>query len=685
MTTFTNALADSVAVVLVDTSHPGNIGAVARAMKNMGLYSLRLVRPQRFPDAEATARASGADDLLAQARVFDRLDDAIGDATLVLGASGRQRSLTWPQMTAREAATEVIAGLSVAQAPKPVLEAGAEGGSALADDSTAPRQLCCILFGTEKTGLSNVELDRCHRLLSIPASDAYSSLNLAMAVQVVCYELRIAALAADEAGAGGIPPAVCATAAPDPRGAPAATAAQMEALYAHYERTLLATGFLNPDNPRHLMRRLRRLYGRAALDQNEMQILRGVLSSVDDCLSGRRPARTPAAGGTGASTVIYLDYAATTPVDPAVAAVMQRCLREHWANPSSAHDPGREAAQVVARARRRVAECLACASDEVVFTGGATESINTAILGAARFSASRGRHVVTTRIEHRATLGACEQLAREGFDVTQLAPDSGGLLSPDALEAALREDTVLVTLTHVNSELGTILDLDAVAALCEKRGVALHIDAAQSAGKLPIDLRKLSGVSFMSLSAHKIYGPKGAGVLFVRRHPRRALLAPIMSGGGQEHGIRAGSLATHQIAGLGEALHLASQRREQEQRRLGALRDQLWAALKALGDVHLNGDGQRKVAGHLNVAFGGVDGESLLLALPDLAVSRGSACASLQGEPSYVLRALGRDDRLAGASLRLTLGRQTTAEHVEIAAERIGAAVRRLRALSPCA
>jgi cysteine desulfurase len=392
------------------------------------------------------------------------------------------------------------------------------------------------------------------------------------------------------------------------------------------------------------------------------------------------PPTTPGPGGERRQ--IYLDYAATTPLDPAVREAMLDCLDRHWANPSSAHPAGRRARAVVEASREQVAACLGAAADEIVFTGGATEAINTAILGVARSSAERGRHLVTSRIEHPATLGACTALERDGFDVTRVAPDAQGLIPPDAVRDAVRDDTVLVSLTHVNSEIGTVLDLPAIAGLCADRGVPLHIDAAQSAGKLPIDLSSLP-VSLLSLSAHKIYGPKGAGALFVSRRGRRVTMTPLVRGGGQERGRRAGTLATHQIAGLAEALRLACIDIDAEQERLAGLRDRLWAQLQRLGSVWLNGHPTRRVAGHLNVSIGGVEGESLLLALEDLACSRGSACSSLHAEPSYVLRALGRDELLAGASLRLSLGRPTSGDDVDHAAARIGREVERLRALAP--
>ncbi len=387
----------------------------------------------------------------------------------------------------------------------------------------------------------------------------------------------------------------------------------------------------------------------------------------------------PAAGAAGA---VYLDYAATTPPDPRVVEAMGHALTQAWANPASGHAPGRRAAALVDACRDQVAACLRCEAGEVVFTSGATEAVNTAILGSARFAADRGRHVVTTRIEHRAALDACAQLEREGFHVTRLEPDRQGLVDAAALEQALRDDTVLVTLTHVNGELGTVLDLAALATVCEARGVALHVDAAQSAGKLPLDLSALP-IALLSLSAHKCYGPKGAGVLFARRRGRRALLSPLLHGGGQERGLRPGTLPVHQIVGLAEALELACAGMAAEQQRLAALRDRLWGSLQALAGVHLNGHPTRRVGGHLNVSFEGVEGESLLLALDDLAVSRGAACSARTAEPSYVLRALGRDDALAGSSLRLSLGRPTTVEEVDYAAGRILAEVARLRALAP--
>ncbi|MEM9385891.1 MAG: cysteine desulfurase family protein [Pseudomonadota bacterium] len=380
---------------------------------------------------------------------------------------------------------------------------------------------------------------------------------------------------------------------------------------------------------------------------------------------------------------IYLDYAATTPVDPRVARAMAAALEQSWANAASGHMLGRRARQTIEQARQQVAVCVGADADEIVFTSGATEAVNTAIAGVARAGLARGQaHVVTTLIEHQATLAICAQLEREGVRVTRLAPDSDGLLPPQRLLDALREETCLVSLTHVNGEIGTVIDLPRLAAACAERGVPLHVDAAQSAGKLPIDLRQLP-VDLLSLSAHKLYGPKGAGALYVRKRPTRVLLQPLVFGGGQEGRVRGGTLATHQIVGLATALTLACEERESEQTRLAQLRDELWQRLHLLGGVHLNGHPTQRVGGHLSVSIEGVEGESLLLALESLALSRGAACSALTGEPSYVLRALGRDDFLAASTLRITMGRPTTGEEVRFAAEHIHAQVTRLRGLSP--
>ena len=381
---------------------------------------------------------------------------------------------------------------------------------------------------------------------------------------------------------------------------------------------------------------------------------------------------------------IYLDYAATTPVDPRVAEKMAACLTRDgaFANPASQHGPGRAARRLVEAARAQVAALVNVAPQEIVFTSGATESDNLAIKGVAHFNKDRGRHIVTSRIEHKAVLDSCKQLEKEGYEVSWLKPDAGGLIHPEAVQAVLRKDTSLVSLMHVNNEIGTVTDIAAVGQICRERGVCFHVDAAQSAGKLPIDLQALP-VDLMSFAAHKVYGPKGMGALFVRREPRTNL-EPLIHGGGHEQGLRSGTLATQQIVGMGEAFRLAKELLPEEARRLTALRERLLSRLVAIGGL-LNGDAAARVPGILNMSFPGVEGESLLAACSELAVSSGSACNAADREPSYVLRALGRDDQLAGSSLRFSLGRWSTEADVDRAAEVVAEHYPRLRALVPAA
>jgi len=337
----------------------------------------------------------------------------------------------------------------------------------------------------------------------------------------------------------------------------------------------------------------------------------------------------------------------------------------------------------VERAREQVAGLLGADPREIIFTSGATESNNLALKGAAHFYRRRGRHLITCKTEHKAVLDTCRALEREGFEVTYLDPLPSGLLDLEALEAALRPDTLLVSLMLVNNEIGVIQDIAAVGALTRPRGVLLHVDAAQAAGKVAIDLAgEHATVDLLSLSAHKLYGPKGIGALYVRRAPRVRLEAQ-MHGGGHERGLRSGTLPVHQIVGLGEACALAQAELATESARLLALRERLWAGLRTIPEVYLNGDAERRVAGNLNVSFAYVEGESLIMALKDIAVSSGSACTSASLEPSYVLRALGRPDELAHSSIRFSLGRYTTAEEIDYTIEVVRAAVARLRALSP--
>jgi cysteine desulfurase len=384
------------------------------------------------------------------------------------------------------------------------------------------------------------------------------------------------------------------------------------------------------------------------------------------------------------SGVIYLDNAATTAVDPQVVAAMTACLGAGGAfgNPAAVnHACGREAARQVQSARAQVAALVNARPEQIVFTSGATEANNLALLGALRFQRRPARHVVTSRTEHAAVIDACRQLEREGCAVTYLKPGPDGIVEPEQVAAALRSDTVLVSIMHVNNEIGVRQDIREIGQLCRARGVLFHVDAAQSLGKLPIDV-EADCIDLLALTAHKLHGPKGVGALCVRREPRLGL-APLQFGGGQERGLRSGTLPTHQIVGMGEACRIAAERMAHDIPRIESLRRRLWQALSTVPGVELNGDPVRRVAGILNLTVDGVEGETLQLALADLALSSGSACASLSAEPSYVLRALGRSDRLAQSSLRLSLGRFTTDDEVDVAASRIRDEVLRLRAGAP--
>jgi cysteine desulfurase len=381
---------------------------------------------------------------------------------------------------------------------------------------------------------------------------------------------------------------------------------------------------------------------------------------------------------------IYFDYSATTPVDARVAEKMMACLTNegNFGNPASrSHAFGWKAEEAVENARDQVAALLNADAREIVWTSGATESDNLAIKGAAAFYSKKGKHIITSMIEHKAVLDTCRQLEREGYEVTYLQPDSKGMIYPEQVQAAIRPDTVLVSLMHVNNEIGVITDIAAIGEITRANNVIFHVDAAQSAGKIPIDMEAMK-VDLMSLSAHKMYGPKGIGALYVRRKPRIRIEAQI-HGGGHERGMRSGTLPTHQIVGMGEAARIAKVEMAEENARLLTLRNRLWDGLKDLEQVHLNGDAVNRISGNLNVSLAFVEGESLIMALKDLAVSSGSACTSASLEPSYVLRALGLSDELAHSSLRFSFGRFTTEEEVDYAIEKIKHAVNKLRELSP--
>jgi cysteine desulfurase len=381
---------------------------------------------------------------------------------------------------------------------------------------------------------------------------------------------------------------------------------------------------------------------------------------------------------------IYLDHAATAPLDPAVAEAMCDCLRDPalQGNAASAHAAGRAAAARIDAARAEVAALIHAPPESIVFTSGATESVNLAILGAARAAPRGSRHIVTSRVEHRAGLDACRQLEREGFRVSWLKPRRGGAMAEDDVASALSPETTLVSLMHANNETGVLNDIGAIAALCEARGVTLHVDAAQSAGKVPIDVTG-NGVGLLSFCAHKLAGPKGVGALYVRRRPRPAL-QPLLFGGGHEGGLRSGTLATHQLVGFGAACRIAGEVLAVEGERIRGLRERLWQSLQAAAPVWRNGVAEPSVPGILNVGFAGIEGESLLLALDGrIAVASGAACSSATAEPSYVLRALGLSDLAIQASLRISLGRETTAADIDRAAAVLVASVGRLRAALP--
>ena len=381
---------------------------------------------------------------------------------------------------------------------------------------------------------------------------------------------------------------------------------------------------------------------------------------------------------------IYLDYAATCPVDPRVAEKMMQYLTLDgiFGNPASrSHRFGWQAEEAVDIARNQIAELINADPREIVFTSGATESNNLAIKGIANFYGKKGKHIVTSKTEHKAVLDPCRQLEREGFEVTYLEPQPNGLFTLEQIENALRDDTVLVSIMHVNNETGVIQDVKAIGELCRSRKIMFHVDAAQSAGKIPVDVQEMN-IDLLSLSAHKIYGPKGIGALYVCRKPRVRLEAQ-MHGGGHERGMRSGTLPTHQIVGMGEAFRIAREEMATEGERIRTLRDRLYNGVKDIEEVYVNGDLEQRVPGILNISFAYVEGESLMMALKDLAVSSGSACTSASLEPSYVLRALGLNDELAHSSIRFSIGRFTTEEDIDYAVRLVNDAIGRLREMSP--
>jgi len=383
-------------------------------------------------------------------------------------------------------------------------------------------------------------------------------------------------------------------------------------------------------------------------------------------------------------TPIYLDYASTTPIDKRVADKMLEYMTTDgmYGNPASrSHSYGWDADEAVSMSRKHVADLINADPREIVWTSGATESDNLAIKGAAHFYKKKGKHVITLKTEHKAVLDACRQLEREGFEVTYMEPMPNGLIDIKQLESEIRDDTVLISIMHVNNEIGVIQDIESIGKLARSKKIIFHVDAAQSAGKIEIDLEKMN-VDLMSFSAHKIYGPKGIGALYVRRKPRVRLEAQI-HGGGHERGLRSGTLPTHQIVGMGEAFRIAKEEMEEDYEKISQLRNRLWNGLKDIEEVYLNGDFENRYPGIMNISFNYVEGESLIMATKDIAVSSGSACTSASLEPSFVLRAIGRSDELAHSSLRMSIGRFTTEKEIDTTIETVKKAVDKLRALSP--
>jgi len=379
---------------------------------------------------------------------------------------------------------------------------------------------------------------------------------------------------------------------------------------------------------------------------------------------------------------VYLDYSATTPVDPRVVDAMIPFLREDFGNPASrSHAYGWKAEEAVEAARAHVADLVQCDPKEIIWTSGATESINLAVKGAAHFYKEKGRHIITVRTEHKATPDTCRELEREGFEVTYLDVKDNGLIDWDVLVAACRPDTILISVMYVNNEIGVIQDIPRIGEWCREKGIIFHVDSAQATGKVAINLQALK-VDLMSFSAHKTYGPKGMGALFVRRKPRIRIEAQI-HGGGHERGMRSGTLPTHQIVGMGEAFRLAKLEMAVENDRIRSLRDRLWKGLSEIEAVYLNGDLDHRVPHNLNVSFNFVEGESLLMGIKDVAVSSGSACTSASLEPSYVLRALGRSDELAHSSIRFSVGRFTTEQDIDFTVALLKEKVAKLREMSP--
>ena len=574
------AMSHPVRIVLVEASHPGNLGAVARAMKNMGVFDLWLVAPRQFPHPEATALASSAADLLDTARVVDSVPEALAGCGFVLGTTARVRTqYPWPILAAREAAVRAVGEAQLA----PV----------------------ALLFGPERTGLTNEHLALCHALVQIPTNPDYSSLNLAQAVLLLAYELRMAT------GAQPVLPE---------REAALPAAETVEHLYDHFDRVMQRAGFEMHGKPEHISRRVRRLLHRAVPDQQEVNLLRGFLTTVEAAI-GATTARV---------SLPYFDHAATSPLRPEARAALLEQLDGTTTltgtlvagNPTArAHVAGRLAADALAAARAALAGCIGAVPEALVFTSGATEADNLAVLGAARATVASKRptkgRVLTAKTEHRAVLDACAQLEREGFGVDVLLPGSDGRVTPAMVAAALREDTVLVSFMLVNNETGGVQDIAGIAKVCRARGVLLHTDAAQALGKVPIDVTALD-VDLLSLSAHKCGGPVGVGALYVRRSPR-PVLQPLTFGGGQEGGLRPGTPSAALGAAFAAAAVAANTDLPAATAQHAAWEKRLLAGLTGLPGWQQNAAQGVRTAAIVSLTFDGVDGESLLLAMEPFA------------------------------------------------------------------
>jgi len=541
-----------------------------------------------------------------------------------------------------------------------------------------------LLFGNEQSGLDNSVFKHCHYHLYIPSNANYSSLNLAAAIQVTAYEIYQAIHNDDQASRQ--------TSQSDAL----ADGKVLSNFYTHLEKVLWDIKFLNPAHPKRLMQRLQRLFNRSQLETLEVNILRGILTAIEHTSGTKKPASNNAPPSNNAcnqytdetthrkTKPIYLDYMSTTPTDERVIKKMLSCLSitGTFGNPSSnTHIYGWEAKETVELARQQVADLIKANKRDITWTSGATEAINLALKGAAFAYQRQGKHIVTCKTEHSAVLNTCRYLASQGFDITYLSPQPNGLIDTEEFSRALRPDTILASIMHINNEIGVIQDIASLSQITRSRGILFHVDAAQSGGKVPIDVSAWP-VDLLSLSAHKLYGPKGVGALFVRRHPRVNLI-PLLHGGRQEGQKRSGTLATHQIIGMGEACHIAQTQLKEHAAHLLALRKKLWQGLQVLDDIHLNGDATQRSPDNLNISFGGVDGESLLFALNGIAVSTGSACISGSTEPSHVLRALGISDTLARSTLRFSIGRYTTEKDIDQTIKHVVEKVRELRKLSP--